>query len=120
MKSDVFSAQNVSSVVQKAVARNGTSAEALVLAPDSCIRIARSIVSNPDYGERCINAARTAVDIISEAIEGGALQVADIELAWVAMLRDNIDAYAGLGEGRVDQFAAQYADKFIPAEYGLV
>ena len=96
-----------------------TSAEALVLAPASCIRIGQAIVDGASYSERCTTAAREALDIIESAYEEGALTVPEMEQPWLELIRQGIDTHAELGGDLMDAYAAAYGEKFIPAEYGI-
>jgi methanol---5-hydroxybenzimidazolylcobamide Co-methyltransferase len=96
-----------------------TSAEALVLAPASCVRIAKAIVDGRDYSARCTNAAREALDIVEEAHRRGALTIPEMEQPWLELIRQSIDAYADLGGDTLGTFLPAYGEKFIPAEYGL-
>ncbi len=95
------------------------SAEALVLTPESAIRIARAIVSSTDYAERAANAAREAVAIIEEAVQAGALTIAPREAPFLDKFKADLDHFAALGDGMTDYYAAMYPGKFIPEEYGL-
>jgi methanol--5-hydroxybenzimidazolylcobamide Co-methyltransferase len=97
----------------------GTSAEALVLAPASCIRIAQAIVDGGSYSERCTNAAREALAIVEQAHSDGKLTIPDMELPWLAMIGQGIEGYAALGDRNFETYAAVYGSKFVPAEYGL-
>ena len=74
-----------------------TSAEALVLAPKSCLRIARAIVSSTNYTERTFNAAYEAVRIVEEALADGTLTIPDLELPWLDMIKGSLDEYHHLG-----------------------
>lgn len=96
------------------------SAEALVLAPDSCIRIGQAIIDGATYSARCTNAARTALDIIEDAHRDGAVRVPEMEQSWLGMIRQGLDAHAELGEDLVAAYAPAYGEKFLPEEYGLV
>lgn len=95
------------------------SAEALVLTPESTIRIGRAIVAATDYAERTANAAREAVAIIEEAAQSGALRISDREAPYLDKFKMDLDMFNGLGENAIDHYAAMYPGKFIPEEYGL-
>lgn len=95
------------------------SAEALVLAPESCVRIGQAIIDGGSYSERCTNAARTALDIIEAAYNEGLVAIPEMERPWLDVIRQGIDAHAGIGEDLLSAYAPAYAEKFIPAEYGI-
>ncbi|MCC6487924.1 MAG: hypothetical protein IT364_10530 [Candidatus Hydrogenedentes bacterium] len=96
-----------------------TSAEALVLTPESCIRIARAIISTPDRAVRTLRAGREALLIIGEAVESGRLTLPDIETPWLDMLKAGLDSYEAQGDHAAASYMAQHSSEFIPAEYGL-
>ena len=96
-----------------------TSAEALVLTPESCIRIARAIVSTPDRAARTLRAGREALLIIGEAVESKRLRLPEIEVPWLEMLTAGLDAYEAQGDNAAAAYLAQYSGECIPAEYGL-
>lgn len=96
-----------------------TSAEALMLAPASALRLARAIVASPDRATRTLNAAREALRIIDEALADARLVIPPIEMPWLDPMRESLDEFAGLDGKRLDFYAAQFPDRFIPGEYGL-
>ncbi len=96
-----------------------TSAEALVLAPESCIRIAQAIVSTPNRLERACRAAREALAIIEEGVAAGALTIPEIEGPWLNTMKTGLDEFCALGDGAIAYYAGRHAGMFIPEEYGL-
>jgi methanol---5-hydroxybenzimidazolylcobamide Co-methyltransferase len=96
-----------------------TSAEALILAPTSALRIARAIVSSPDYGQRTLNAAREALAIIEEALAQKQLSIPAMEIPWVDTMKNSLDEFGNLNGTAIDHYSAHFPDSFIPAEYGL-
>lgn len=95
------------------------SAEALVLAPASVIRIAQAIVSADGYAARAHAAAREALTIIEEALAAKTLTVPELELPWLDVIKSGLDEYAGLDGNLVDHYLAAHGGGVIPAEYGL-
>lgn len=95
------------------------SAEALVLAPHSVVRIARAIVSADGYAARAHAAAREAYAIIREALAAGRLSIPELERPWLDMIEAGLDEFAALDNRQADHYAAQHRHSFIPAEYGL-
>lgn len=96
-----------------------TSAEALVLAPESALRIARAIIASPDYRRRTWNAAREALAIIEEAIAEDRLAIPPIETPWIDTMKGSLEAFGSLDGACMDHYCACYPDSFLPAEYGL-
>ncbi|MBX7256414.1 MAG: hypothetical protein K1Y02_08635 [Candidatus Hydrogenedentes bacterium] len=96
-----------------------TSAEALVLAPESCMRIAKAIISTPDRLQRAHRAAKEALAIIDEAAGEGRLSIPEVEQNWIGMIRAGMDEFESLGDGAAAHYAKQYAHLFVPSEYGL-
>ncbi len=97
----------------------GASPEALVLSPESCIRIAKAIVSTEDRVQRALRAAREALAIIEEAHNGGALPLPELEQPWLGMLSSGLDQFEALGNDALDHYAALHPGTFLPEEYGL-
>ncbi|MBI4559104.1 MAG: hypothetical protein HY706_16085 [Candidatus Hydrogenedentes bacterium] len=96
-----------------------TSAEALVLAPTSCVRIAKAIVASEDYTTRAYLAAREAISIIEEALQEAALEIPPLELPWVDMIKSGLDEFEQLGDNVADHYTSVYGNDFVPIEYGL-
>lgn len=95
-----------------------TSVEALMLAPESVIRISRAIISSEDYLERALRAAVEAIAIMEEAVANGTSQVPESELVWLDQMKLGLEPVQSSSGKAVDHYAAFYPD-FIPSEYGL-
>ena len=96
-----------------------TSAEALILSPDSTMRLAKKIVSEPDRSKRTLKAGIEAITIIEESIQQGKLTIPSTESAWLDMMKTSLDEYGSLNGNRIDHYTSLFPDKFIPDEYGL-
>jgi methanol--5-hydroxybenzimidazolylcobamide Co-methyltransferase len=96
-----------------------TSAEALVLAPESVIRIARAIVSADGYAARAHAAAHASIRIIEDALAAKTLTVPELELPWIDMIKAGLDDFVSAEGNGVDRFVAQLGDHFVATEYGL-
>lgn len=96
-----------------------SSAQALILSPESSVRIANAIIRDTDYAERTLNAAHEAVAIIEEACAAGNLVIPPIEAGWLDMIKASLDEFADQGAHRLDYYAAMFPETFLPAEYGL-
>jgi hypothetical protein len=57
--------------------------------------------------------------IIDEALADARLVIPPIEMPWLDPMRESLDEFAGLDGKRIDFYAAQFPDRFIPNEYGL-
>ena len=95
------------------------SPQALVLSPDSTIRIAEAIVRYSTPYQRTLGAARTAVKLLRESISAGSLSISDREAIWL----DKIDsALAGMperGEELLDEMLEAYGSVLLPESYGF-
>lgn len=96
-----------------------TSAEALILAPESSMRIARAIVSEQDYAKRTLKAAYEAMSILEDALADDRLTVPQIELPWLSRIRSNLDECADQNGKCIDYYTAQFPELFIASEYGF-
>jgi methanol--5-hydroxybenzimidazolylcobamide Co-methyltransferase len=96
-----------------------TSPEALVLSPESCIRIANAIISTPDRLQRAFRAAREALAIIDEAVGEGRLAIPEVEQNWIGMIRSGMDEFEALGDAAATHYAKQYKHLFVSSEYGI-
>ncbi len=96
----------------------GDSAEALVLRPDSCLRIARAITSSTDTLQRTWNAANEALTIIEEAVKEENLTLDAREQPFLAAIRRSLDDFHGIDD-KVNYYNSLYANRFLPDEYGL-
>ena len=96
----------------------GDSAEALVLKPASCLRIANAITCSEDTQQRAWNAADEALKIIEEAAADGALAIEAREQPFLASIRQSLDQMATLDD-TAEYYSALYPGKFLPEEYGL-
>ena len=96
-----------------------TSAEALVLTPESSVRIARAIVGADGYGERALRAAREALAIVRENVDGGTLRIPENERPWLDRIAADLDAYEALGANAFAFYAREHASAFLAREYGF-
>lgn len=98
----------------------GRDPQAFVLAPDSAIEIARSIVGAPNPYAAGKAAALTALRLLSDAHRDGALRLVPREVPYLERLRSEVeglpsgeDAFIGRMMGHVD------TTRFVPGDYGL-
>jgi len=96
------------------------SPQALVLTPDSTIRIARAIVNEKNDFQRTVAAAREAWTIIDEAAQEGKLKLAPSEKRWMARMSDELSSIPEDEREFFESMSAKYADLFLAESYGLV
>lgn len=94
--------------------------QAFILAPESAIQVARSIVTAPSDYLAGVAAARTAVRLIRDAATSGNLRLDPREKPWLDTMETALDELPA----DENAFIAQQSDiadpdKWIPAEYGL-
>ena len=95
-----------------------SSAEALVLSPTSCLRIARAITSSTDTVQRAWNAANEALNIIEEATQAGQLTLDAREQPFLPSIRRSLDDFQAIDD-KIDYYNSLYPNRFLPEEYGL-
>lgn len=95
-----------------------SSAEALVLSPASCIRIARAITSSTDTVQRAWNAANEALNIIEAATQEGQLTLDTREQPFLTAIRRSLDDFQMI-EDKIGYYSSLYPDRFLPEEYGF-
>lgn len=93
--------------------------QALVLAPESVIRISREIVRGKTYLEATLKGCLESIRIINENLRNGQLKLDEKELMWVDMLEHDISEIPNDESMFVEMMLPQLEGKFIPSEYGL-
>jgi methanol--5-hydroxybenzimidazolylcobamide Co-methyltransferase len=96
-----------------------TSPEALIIAPESAIRIARAIISHKGYYRRSLAAALEALAIISESVKNGTLTISDREQTWLENFGDELKSCPESEEAFIKEMMPKYETLFNPKEYGL-
>jgi methanol--5-hydroxybenzimidazolylcobamide Co-methyltransferase len=94
--------------------------QALILAPESVLRIAGSIVAAKNEVAAAVAAATTAIDIIEEAAQEGRLSLPDREAAWIPGIREQL-ATVPEEEGRfIEEMMPELeVTAVVLGEYGL-
>ena len=95
------------------------SPQAAVLSPDSTLRIARAIVSDPDPYRRTVAAGREVVAILREGLEAGRLALAPRERQWLNRIDSELDNMPVNEEPLLAEMVDQHGDLFNVASYGL-
>ena len=95
------------------------SPQALVLSPESTLRIARAIIREKTPYRRTCAAAREAVDLIRDAVSGGILQLPKRESAWLNKIASALDALPDAEADLMGPMIEAYGALFSPASYGL-
>jgi methanol--5-hydroxybenzimidazolylcobamide Co-methyltransferase len=95
------------------------SPQALVLSPESTIRIASAIVAEKTPYHRTIAAAREAFRIIKDALAAGRLLVNQRESKWADKIAKALDGLPAEEDVLTGQMVDQYSHLFSPASYDL-
>ncbi len=96
-----------------------TSPQALVLTPESTVRIARAIVGAESNYHRTIEATRAAWAIIDEASHDGSLSLSGAEKRWMERMKRDIDVLPDDEVLFTRSMMLKYKDLFLPESYGL-
>lgn len=98
----------------------GLDPQALILTPESAVRIGRAIVAAPDPYHAGKAAAAAALDILDEAHRGGALPLHEREAEWLPRLRDDLADMPGDEQQCIANIAPQLDTQRIRLDqYGL-
>ncbi len=94
--------------------------QALVLAPETVIKVAGEIVKGENYIESAVKGTLKGLDIIEEAVSLGKLEMEDREIVWIDLLRNEIASIPIDESTFVEEIISQIGtSKFIPSEYGF-
>jgi methanol---5-hydroxybenzimidazolylcobamide Co-methyltransferase len=94
------------------------SPQALVLSPESTIRIARAILAAKTPYHQTVTAAKTAVEIIRDGLRG-ALTVSSRELSWLDKIEVAIDDMPEDEQELLAEMKETYGSLFSGASYGI-
>jgi len=97
----------------------GFSPQALILSPDSTLRIARAIVGQRDPYSQTVAAARTAVEIIKHSLALEELSISARENQWLEKIERALDSLPDKEETLLGEMAEAYGHRFSPSSYGL-
>ncbi len=94
--------------------------QALILAPDSVIQIARAYVSETNEVAGAVAAVKRSLDIISDAAASGRLILEEREAEWVTRINDELGTIPTNESEFVDQMQAEIDTEAVTlSEYGL-
>jgi len=97
----------------------GLSPQALVLSPESTLRIARAIVAErTPYAATCA-AAREAVAILRDALREKRLELPERELQWLGKVERALGSLPDTEAELIGSMAETYGHLYRPASYGL-
>jgi methanol--5-hydroxybenzimidazolylcobamide Co-methyltransferase len=113
--------QNVARQYQSMLVNSdtGLSPQALILSPESTVKIASAIVAEKSHYAQTVAAARTSVTIMKEAIGQKGLTLAPREIQWLDKISLALDDMPDREESLLEEMAGTYGHKFLPASYGL-
>ena len=94
--------------------------QALVLAPENVINIAREIVKGRTYIEATVNGVRKALDLIEDSLNTGQLILSENEIPWISTIRNDLE-HIPLEESEFTEMILPLfeSNKIILSEYGL-
>ncbi len=95
------------------------SPQALVLSPESTMRIASAIVAKETHYRMTIAASREAVSIIRDALGKGNLELSSKESSWLDRIDHALDSLPDDEMALVESMSASYGHLFLPESYGL-
>jgi methanol--5-hydroxybenzimidazolylcobamide Co-methyltransferase len=93
--------------------------QALVLAPDAVVAIARSYLGGHNRVEATVSAVGKALDLIEEAVVAGRLRLTDREYAWISPMRDQLANIPLNEDGFVAEMQREVEGAVTLSEYGL-
>jgi methanol--5-hydroxybenzimidazolylcobamide Co-methyltransferase len=96
-----------------------TSPQALVLTPESTIRIAEAIVRGDNDYLRTVGAAREAWEILDEAARVGKLELSPQEKRWMERMKRDLDLVPSDETAFIKLMAQTHRELFLPESYGL-
>ncbi len=95
------------------------SPQALVLSPESTMRIASAIVKENSHYRMTVAAAQEAVSIIRDSIKSGELSLTKKETTWLDRVDRELGALPAEENALIESMSAVYGHLFLPASYGL-
>jgi len=97
-----------------------TDPQALVLAPENVITLSNELIKGDSYVANARDGALKALDLIEEAMQSGKMKLSDNELAYLPMLREELNTIPDSEDKFIEMMLPLLdASKFIPEEYGL-
>jgi len=97
----------------------GLSPQALILSPESTIRVAKAIVAHTSPYAQTVAAARTAVAIIRDSVVQQELSLPPREQQWLEKIERALVEMPEREETLISEMAETYGHRFLPASYGL-
>ncbi len=97
-----------------------TDPQALILSPENVIRISKKLILGESYLANAKNGALEALDIIEEALASGQMNLPEMEIAYIPILREEISSIQEDESAFIEAMLPLIDQShFIPAEYGL-
>ncbi len=95
------------------------SPQALVLSPDSTLRIAEAIVAEKTGYARTCAAARECVILIRDAVRDDRIVIPKREAQWLDKIESALDQLPSAEEELLETMTGTYGNLFLPSSYGL-
>jgi len=97
-----------------------TDPQALILSPESVVRISKELVKGDSYVSNAKNGALAALDIIEESLRSGKMKLPEMETNYIPILRDDLNSIPDNESDFVEMMLPLLdQSKFIMGEYGL-
>lgn len=98
----------------------GLDPQAMILSPESSIRIAKAIVQAPGYYEAGVAAARAAIAILRDESGAGRLRIDPREEPWLDRMEEEIDDLPDTEGDFIEEMMGEVdLTKFTPEDYDL-
>lgn len=98
----------------------GLDPQAMIITPDSSIRIAKAIVGASDHFHAGLAAGRAAIHILRETSQDGSLKLSEREVGWLDRMEDMIDDIPEDEDAFIEEMMEEVdLAKFTPADYEL-
>jgi methanol--5-hydroxybenzimidazolylcobamide Co-methyltransferase len=95
------------------------SPQALLLSPESTIKIAGAIVKERSPYHQTLAAARTATELITRAVEQKTLTLSPREQDWLRKIDSALEGMPDREESLIGEMADSYTHRFSPSSYGI-
>ncbi len=98
----------------------GLDPQAMVITPESSVRIAEAIVGAENHYRAGIAAARAAIEVMRETSDSGCLRIQDKESSWLERMEDELDDLPDAEDEFIEEMMEEVdVEKFTPADYEI-
>ncbi|MCB0282745.1 MAG: hypothetical protein H6627_09100 [Calditrichae bacterium] len=93
--------------------------QALMLEPETVLKISRAIVEQTGGYNQTLAAAKTAFHCMQQAADSGLVHLSEIESSWFLKLKQELDEVPVLEDEALNWLYENYGSLFIPESYNL-